>query len=74
MDINIKKCTPRDSGDIARMVKELLEEIMRQTGVQHFNVDLDETRQRCGKFLEDGIYTVFGSVLKMLLCYNKQLI
>ncbi len=62
MTIQIKKATPEDAEQIAWMVKRLTDEIIEAIGEKQFNIDLPETRARCGRFLKEGSYTVYTAI------------
>jgi GNAT superfamily N-acetyltransferase len=55
----IRPATPEDSPAIARLVGELLNEIMGAIGVQTFNFDLAETIDRLHDFLSRDKYFAF---------------
>lgn len=47
MNIEIEKATIANADTIAVMVKDLLTEIKKRTGIQHFSFDLKSTSTRC---------------------------
>jgi GNAT superfamily N-acetyltransferase len=57
--IKIKRAVPEDAADVAGLVGELLQEIMRTAGVQAFHFDLAETTVRVNDFLQQHTYIVF---------------
>jgi len=57
--ITIEKVAADDSLEIAVMVGELLSEIMNTIGIQAFNFDLDETKNRLHDFLSHEKYFAF---------------
>lgn len=57
--ITIHPATPEDSPSIARLVGDLLNEIMAAIGAQTFNFNLAETTDRLHDFLSGGKYFVF---------------
>jgi GNAT superfamily N-acetyltransferase len=59
MDYAVVKADPQEAHTVATLLLELLEEIMTHTGGRHFNVDRSAAVERCGQFLEKGIYTAF---------------
>lgn len=59
MTIKIKRAVPEDAPDVAGLVGELLQEIMRTAGVQAFHFDLAETTVRVNDFLQQHTYIVF---------------
>ena len=60
--MKITEAKPTDAEDIAALVKELLEEIMAETGVKHFSFNGEETITRAREFLEGGQYKVFLAI------------
>jgi GNAT superfamily N-acetyltransferase len=58
-NIIIKRAAADDSGEIAPMVGELLDEIMAAIGVQAFNFDLHDTVARLKDFILSEKYFVF---------------
>jgi len=59
MDFTIQTAIGSDVRDVAVMVGELLDEIMKAIGVHVFNFDLAETASRLQDFLEKEKYFVF---------------
>lgn len=57
--ITIVRATAQDSPEVARMVGELLNEIMDATGVQAFNFELEKTTGRLKDFIDQEKYFVF---------------
>jgi len=57
--MNIRQASNSDATHIAKMVKELTDEIIDRTGAQHFHVEVDETTVRCGRFLDTGLYEAY---------------
>ena len=55
----IEKAKPDNTGAIAAMVGELLDEIMQGLGTKAFNFSIDETKVRLKDFLESEKYFVF---------------
>jgi GNAT superfamily N-acetyltransferase len=55
-NIHIEKAGVDDSASLARMVGELLDEIMSATGDRAFNFNLEETTARFRDFIERGRY------------------
>ena len=62
MEIRIIKADVSDSNEVAAMVKELTDEIVSTVGGKHFNIDVDETAERCGAFISEGRYSIFLAV------------
>ncbi len=58
MPIRITAAQPSDATTIARLIGDLLQEIMAAIGTQAFAFSLDETAARTRSWLEDGSYTV----------------
>lgn len=58
MPIHLTKAEPVDASTIARLVGDLLQEIMAAIGTQAFTFSLVETDARMRAWLEDGSYTV----------------
>jgi GNAT superfamily N-acetyltransferase len=54
----IRPAEQADAQSIARMLKALTDEIIAETGAQHFNIDLAATEEQCRSFLVAGHYTV----------------
>jgi|GEM_PF-4712043 len=63
---SIRLAEQTDAPSIARMLKSLTDEIITETGAQHFHIDIAATEQQCRLFLADGHYTVLlGRSLKI---------
>lgn len=58
MQLRIDLAQPADAPIIARMVGELLHEIMAQIGTKAFGFDQEETEARVQSWLRDGKYIV----------------
>lgn len=58
-NITIQRATINDAHEIAVMVGELLNEIMRTIGIHAFNFSLDETTSRLKDFIDREKYFVF---------------
>ncbi|MBS0170852.1 MAG: GNAT family N-acetyltransferase [Nitrospira sp.] len=58
MPIRITAAQPSDATTIAKLIGDLLQEIMAAIGTQAFAFSLDETSARTRSWLEDGSYTV----------------
>lgn len=58
-NITIQRATADNAHEVAVMVGELLDEIMRTIGIQAFNFSLDETSLRLKDFLDREKYFVF---------------
>ena len=56
MNINFRESTLKDSELIGSLVVELTTEICELTKAQHFDIDLDDTIQRCHELIRDGHY------------------
>jgi GNAT superfamily N-acetyltransferase len=61
MTVTVETVAVTAAGEVAAMAGELLEEIMAATGVRHFSVDLEQTAQQLGDFIDNGIYAVFAA-------------
>jgi len=59
MSVNIRPAAPGDAETVARLLGDLLGEIMDRTGVRHFGFDLPETTARSRMFLERGLAAVY---------------
>jgi GNAT superfamily N-acetyltransferase len=57
MNINFREATLKDSELIGCLVVELTTEICALTKVQHFDIDLNGTIQRCHELIRDGHYS-----------------
>jgi GNAT superfamily N-acetyltransferase len=57
MNINFGEATLKDSELIGCLVVELTTEICALTKVQHFDIDLNGTIQRCQELIRDGHYS-----------------
>lgn len=56
--MRITAAQPSDATTIAKLIGDLLQEIMAAIGTQAFAFSLDETAARTRSWLEDGSYTV----------------
>jgi len=56
MNINFRKATCEDSVLIGTLVVELTNEISKLTNVQHFDIDLNSTINRCRELIREGHY------------------
>jgi GNAT superfamily N-acetyltransferase len=61
LTFSVEQIGAGSAGEVAAMVRDLLEEIMAATGVRHFNVGRDQTEQRARDYIGRGIYTVFAA-------------
>ena len=59
MDIHIEIANPEDAESLTELVNELLEEIMKLTGNNYFNIDRNGTSARAQAFIEKGSYFAF---------------
>jgi GNAT superfamily N-acetyltransferase len=57
MNINFREAALEDSELIGSLVVELTTEICELTKVQHFDIDLNGTIQRCHELIRDGHYS-----------------
>jgi len=57
MEINFRVATSKDSELIAALVLELTTEICELTKAKHFDLNLNETIQRCNNLINDGHYS-----------------
>jgi len=57
MKINFREATLKDSEIIASMVVELTREICVLTNESYFDLDLNDTTQRCYNLIRDGHYS-----------------
>jgi len=57
MNINFRKATLKDAEIIASFVVALTKEICQLTSKQHFDIDLNDTIQRCQELIRDGHYS-----------------
>jgi len=58
MKLEFTQATPVHAETIALQVVQLTQEICDRTHAQHFNIDLEETVQRCAALLSAGHYAV----------------
>ncbi len=56
MDIRFQNANPRDAETIATMVVQLTREICERIGDEHFDIDVNDTRNRCEELLNAGLY------------------
>ena len=56
MEINFRRATAKDSEIIGNLVVALTNEISSLTNAKHFDIDLNETIQRCNELIQDGHY------------------
>ena len=54
----IREATYSDVNDIARLVKDLTDEIIERTTAKHFNVNIEQITKLLKDFLESGKYSV----------------
>ena len=59
MNIQIEIANSGDAETLTELVNELLEEIMKMTGNNYFNIDRDATSARAQTFIEKGSYFAF---------------
>ena len=59
MNVHIEIATPEDAEPLTELVNELLEEIMKLTGNNYFNIDRNGTSARAQTFIEKGSYFAF---------------
>lgn len=57
MNIQFRAAIPEDAEIIGALVVKLTTEISERTNAQHFDIDLNSTRQRCRELMSDGLYT-----------------
>lgn len=57
MEIKFREATVQDSEIIGSLVVDLTTEICELTKVQHFDIDLNGTIQRCHELIRDGHYS-----------------
>ncbi|MCJ8311909.1 MAG: GNAT family N-acetyltransferase [Saccharospirillaceae bacterium] len=57
MNVIFRQATSEDALIIAQMVLKLTDEICEITKIQHFNIDLNETKQQCETLLSRGFYS-----------------
>ncbi len=66
--MQIRMASVADAATVAQMLKRLTDEIIKDTGAQHFNIDLEVTTNRARDFLESGAYVVF-----LAIDYNRSI-
>lgn len=64
MEINYRIATVKDSEIIGALVIALTAEICKLTNTSHFDLDLNETIQRCRKLIKQGHYCA-------IIAFNK---
>lgn len=62
MEIKFREATVQDSEIIGSLVVELTTEICELTHAKHFDIDLNDTIQRCNELISDGYYAVILGV------------
>jgi GNAT superfamily N-acetyltransferase len=62
MEINFRLATAKDSEIIGNLVVELTNEISTLTNAKHFDINLDETIQRCNELIQKGHYSAIIGV------------
>ena len=63
LNVTVRNATVDDADAIAIMVNDLLHEVMRETRVAHFDVNVERTKKQARNFIEDETYVVFLAVL-----------
>jgi len=58
MKWTIREATLSDVNDVARLVKDLTDEIIERTHAKHFNVNIEQTAGLLKDFLASGHYSV----------------
>jgi len=66
MEIDFRLATAKDSEIIGTMVVELTSEICTLTNAKHFDIDLNETIQRCNELIQGGHYCAIIAVCKSM--------
>jgi len=56
VSVIFKQATPADAEVICRLVMRLTAEICQLTNTQHFDINSEQTTQRCRALLADGLY------------------
>jgi GNAT superfamily N-acetyltransferase len=81
MAVTIRRATPADSQEIARMVKALTDEIIEMIGQEHFDVDVQTSALLSREWMELGSYAVYialddaggGAIAVATLCDSRAL-
>ncbi|GJL53339.1 MAG: acetyltransferase [Nitrospirales bacterium] len=63
LNVNIRKATANDAGSISAMVNDLLQEVMRETNVPSFDVNVDLMKAQARQYIEAEQYVVFFAAL-----------
>lgn len=56
MSITFRQASAQDANTIATMVVDLTKEICLLTDMQHFDIDLESTKERCSTLIDEGHY------------------